>query len=377
MSHAFGKSGFLGLGTVGDILGGLAVGAGSLALGPEVGGILGLSGGAGAAIGGGLAGAGLGAAEGALGGGTPAMGALLGGAGGAAGGALSGGAGLGSFFGSNGAATAAPGVMGASDAVGSAGADMALPAGLGSDLGSGVSAAGLAAPSGVGAATPDLASTGALADGGGLTTAGGGFTSAPLTGAGGGGSGGILQSMGLTNGSGMPTSSALTGGVGALGLGYNLMHGANLSAFPGYNPTVSQAGALQKQGGQLASYLANGTLPPGAQAAIDEATNSAIQGIKAKYASMGLTGSTMELQDINMVKQNAAAQNFNIADQLLQQGVSETGMSSQLYDSILSGNVALNGQVMGSISNLVAAMAGGAHVGGGASGSGGFTIVPG
>jgi hypothetical protein len=89
------------------------------------------------------------------------------------------------------------------------------------------------------------------------------------------------------------------------------------------------------QGQALSGYLQSGTLPPGAQANVDASRNAAEAGIRSADARLGIAGSTMEAQQIGEAKQQAAGQQYLIADQLLKQGADYTKISGTLYDELL------------------------------------------
>jgi len=96
------------------------------------------------------------------------------------------------------------------------------------------------------------------------------------------------------------------------------------------------------------------------QASINAATQAGETAIRSKYAQMGVApGSSQEVQDIAYLKQNAAVQGATLADQLLQQGITETQLSGQLYNYLVQANVAQNQQTGAAISALAAALAGG------------------
>lgn len=152
-------------------------------------------------------------------------------------------------------------------------------------------------------------------------------------------------------------------------------------------PTAAATQLAQGAAGQgqaLSQYLTTGTLPPGVQGSIDQATKDAITSIKAQYAQRGMAGSSAETQDINSAKQRAVSQGANIALGLLQQGTSLESLSSQIYSSLigqgnsllqtganltgistgtlnssLQANVAQNSQTNAAIANLSRALAGG------------------
>jgi hypothetical protein len=103
---------------------------------------------------------------------------------------------------------------------------------------------------------------------------------------------------------------------------------------PGQPQTAATAAQLSAQGQQLQTYLQTGTLPPGVQQGIDQATQSAIAAVRSKYAAQGASGSSAEAEDIANIQQIAASQGAGIALQLLNTGVSETGMAAQIYQQI-------------------------------------------
>ena len=128
---------------------------------------------------------------------------------------------------------------------------------------------------------------------------------------------------------------------------------------PGANALKTEAGQLQTQGNQLSGYLASGTLPPGVQTSIDQATQAAKAKMRGSFASMGLSGSPMEASAMANIDQTASAQGAQIATQLLQTGMNETNMSAAIYDNLLKFNVGQNDQTMKAIASLAASMAGG------------------
>lgn len=147
--------------------------------------------------------------------------------------------------------------------------------------------------------------------------------------------------------------------VGALGLGYNALNQPKLPSVSSQIGNLeSQANALSAQGSQLSSYLFNGTLPPGAQAAVNQATLAAKAKVRSSYAGLGLSGSSMEAEALANIDQQQAALTFNLADQLLGQGLNATGLSSSLYQSILQTSTQSQAQLQSSIANFAAALAG-------------------
>ena len=143
--------------------------------------------------------------------------------------------------------------------------------------------------------------------------------------------------------------------IGALGLGYDLLKGS--TPLPGQAALNTEATNLANQGNQLESYLQTGTLPPGVQASINQATQAAIASVKSRYAQTG-GDTSAEAQDIASIQQQAAGQGATIATQLLQQGVSETQLSSELYGQLLNLAQTQDQQLGQAIGNLSIAAAG-------------------
>lgn len=115
-----------------------------------------------------------------------------------------------------------------------------------------------------------------------------------------------------------------------------------------------------QQGSLLQSYLTSGTLPPAVQASVNAATKDGITAIKARYAQSGVApGSSGELNDIARLQQNSVIQGATLADQLMQQGISESSLSGQLYNELVAHNTSLNNQTGAAITGLASALAGG------------------
>lgn len=120
----------------------------------------------------------------------------------------------------------------------------------------------------------------------------------------------------------------------------------------------AQANQLNAQGDQLESYLQNGQLPPGEQAGINAALESAIASIKSDYASRGESGSSAEQEAIDQARQNAQTQTATMAQSLFSTGLSEVNSSSQIYDEIMQANVAQNKDLSSAITAAVGSMGG-------------------
>jgi hypothetical protein len=184
-----------------------------------------------------------------------------------------------------------------------------------------------------------------------------------------------MDSLGLTGIGNFAKNNA--GMLGLLGLsaGAQLLN-AN-KGLP-YSQQQLQA-AQQAQGiaGQQAKFartteqnLLSGTLPPGADAAVAKGTQDAIATIKGRYASMGLTGSTMEADAIANAQQQATIQRFTIADQMAQTGVNALSSATQalnleanVYNGIMNAVLAQDQNLANAISNFASSAALGTAIG--------------
>lgn len=166
-----------------------------------------------------------------------------------------------------------------------------------------------------------------------------------------------MQSLGLS-GSGSPSTGNLLGSLLSGGaLAYKALDGTGSSSAE--KAVKGEAANANAQGQQLESYLANGTLPPGAQQYVNQQVAAQQASIKSKYAQLGMTGSTAEAQELSNVNTQAQAQMFQIANDLYQTGVSQTGASATLYNTLLNAQNADNASMGSAIQNFAASLAGG------------------
>ena len=352
---------------VAELGGAIASGAGALGIGEATAGVIGdIAAPA-------LLGAGLGAGEQALTGGDIGKGALFGGlTGGAAGG-------LGAALGP---------VTGGATAGGASAASVApaggLPAGtLSADLTSAApvslpSDAQLGASLSAGATTPDVATlagqlpgvgaapgttgisnlvdqVGNLLPGGGGSGAAGGATP-------GAGAAGTAGTSGGAGGASSPWSlnKLLTPGnlIGLGGVAMNLGHTGNT---PLENQLQSQAQSAGALGGLETQFLTTGKLPPGVQSIVDAQTQAGEAQVRSQFASLGLSGSTMEAQAIASVKQSAALTTVREAQQLLNSGVAEANLSGNLYNMLIQQQTAQNKDLTDALAGFAAAASGGGY----------------
>ena len=175
----------------------------------------------------------------------------------------------------------------------------------------------------------------------------------------------------------------------APGLGLSILRGnqtdpnqAQLQAeAPGLQ---AQGAALTASGQQLQTYLTNGTLPPGQQAAVTQAVQAAKARIIANAAANGQntnpTQNSALAQDLAAADQNGVVmagqleqQLFSSGTQLLQTGLSETGLSEQIYETLVKMDQTNNNALMASIASMAAALGGGTRI---SSGGSAFNITP-
>lgn len=150
----------------------------------------------------------------------------------------------------------------------------------------------------------------------------------------GGGGNNILQTLFGTGGSARGLLPQLVGGGAII---KDLMSAGQLPK--GSNQLLSEAGT---QKGLADSYAAQaegegqGLLPAGAQALVQQNLNANVAAIKQKYAQLGMSGSSAEVQDINAARNASLAQTFAIGQSLAAQGLTEVSSASGLEASIMS-----------------------------------------
>jgi len=156
--------------------------------------------------------------------------------------------------------------------------------------------------------------------------------------------------------------------LGALGLGGAglLMRGLNPTAIPNQD----QQTALAQQGAQLAasnqqlentltSPLVTGKLPEGQQQSINQGVQDAQTAIRAKYAQLGLSGSTAEMDALNHAaavgQQQAAALEQSMAQMGIQAGsaaAQDLGVSETVYNNIMQAVLNQDTQFQNALTNF-------------------------
>lgn len=272
--------------------------------------------------------------------------------------------GLGDLLGGGAAAAADAGAVDAGvgaggsalDALVGGGGDVAAAGGGGIDA---LASIGPGASADVAGAPISLAAPGASA----AAPASGGFWNSILTGA---------ESSLAKN----PLGIAAAAG----GLGLDVLKGnkqdPNQSVLAAQAPALAAQGAqITAQAQQLQTYLTSGTLPPALQSQVSSAvaaekariiSNHAANGENTNPSQNSALAQELSQADINGI--NLAGQMeqqlFQSGTQLLQTGLNETGLSTQLYETLAKMDSANNTQFMSAIAAMAAALGGGSKVAG-------------
>ena len=188
----------------------------------------------------------------------------------------------------------------------------------------------------------------------GQPPAGGQPAATPAAQAGGGGSS-ILESLGIKN----PLGTA----IGLGGLGYAIAQGQQQQK---YSPELqAQAARLDANGQKLMSYLQSGNLPPGLKASLDQATASAKAKVVSNFAAQGLntdpTRNTALAAQLAQIDQQAIISTAQMGQQLMQSGIAESGLSSDLYKTLANIDQTQTAAIGKAIANFASAMGGGSR----------------
>lgn len=154
------------------------------------------------------------------------------------------------------------------------------------------------------------------------------------------------------------TNNPIGTALGVGGLGYALSQGQKQSA--PVKALQAEAAPLSAQGQQLASYLSSGTLPPGLQASVDQATAGAKSHAIANAAAQGLptdpTKNTALAEELNRIDAMVPQLTAQLGQQLLTAGVAESGLSSQIYQQLAQIDQTQTSSMGKAIANFAAAL---------------------
>lgn len=145
------------------------------------------------------------------------------------------------------------------------------------------------------------------------------------------------------------------------GLGLNMLRGNPND--PNRDLLKQKADQLGTQGQVLMNYLNTGTLPPAMQTQLDQAKAAARARIIQNHAKNGMsTDPSMNsalAAELNAVDINAVAAMADAQIKMMQQGLSETGLSTQLYQTLIGLDRQSNTDLMNAIASFAAALGGG------------------
>ena len=113
-----------------------------------------------------------------------------------------------------------------------------------------------------------------------------------------------------------------------------------------------------------------GVLPAAYEQQVQNATQDATTTIKAKYASLGLSGSTMEAQEIQALNERATALRGTLAQQLAQTGVAiggqaiqTLGLQGNIYNDLMQATIQQDNALASAIGNFAGQIGRGAAQG--------------
>ena len=114
-----------------------------------------------------------------------------------------------------------------------------------------------------------------------------------------------------------------------------------------------QAATTAGETAALTAPLTTGILPPGLEQTVTQAANAQKAQVRSTYASLGLTGSTMEADKLAQVDANTASQKAGIAEGLLPAAEAFSGQTNQAFNALSQTGANLSGLSLDAYNNLV------------------------
>lgn len=139
----------------------------------------------------------------------------------------------------------------------------------------------------------------------------------------------------------------------ALGIGYSALRPK--AELPGAAQQEAYAQRMGQIGQQMTEPLLTGQLPAGYQSALDRMQRGAEAQIKSRYAQMGLSGSSMERQELAAVPQQMETQRLQIAQSLAAQGMQSMGLSNTAYNQLAQATLAQDKELANALATFGAA----------------------
>ena len=125
------------------------------------------------------------------------------------------------------------------------------------------------------------------------------------------------------------------------------------------------AASQQAYGSALQQPLLTGVLPPQQQQVVDNAVNDAIASTKARYANLGLSGSTMEADAISQITSQKLAMQGQLESQMaalgqgaVSQASNAMGLQDQIYNQLMQTQVSQDNNLQNAIARFAGAAAG-------------------
>lgn len=147
--------------------------------------------------------------------------------------------------------------------------------------------------------------------------------------------GGDIMSRLFGNGNPKDGGGLLQTLLPAVGIGYSAWRSNQpVEGIETLRDVANEARGQSQMMTRSANEAMQGNLPGGAQQSIDAALRSAEATVRSRYAGLGLTGSTMEAQDLADLQRRAVAQRFEIGRGLAQTGLSAAAGQGQLAGSL-------------------------------------------
>lgn len=204
----------------------------------------------------------------------------------------------------------------------------------------------------------------------------------------GGGTGGITNAADYAGGGGLGSlfsnNPGLAGQLGAGlagGVGMLLSKPAQVPYLPQLTGEAGKFGGFSAtmggQGQALIDPLISGNLPAGAEAQVQQALKAATNTTKARYASLGQTGSTMEGDALADLQNRTTAMRFQIAEEMAKTGMQASqlslqamGLEGQMWTQLMQAQMKQDDKATSAIGSFAKAI-------GGALGSIGGTMIGG
>jgi len=146
--------------------------------------------------------------------------------------------------------------------------------------------------------------------------------------------------------------------LAALGLGGAALSQGGQSAMPEQG-NLEQLANQAMGNAAMANSLRSGRLPPGAEQYADQAYADAAAGIQSRYAAMGLSGSTMEAQDLASAQARTEGMKYQMAADATQVGIQSMNLADTIYSQIADYQLQQDQQLQDALAAFASAASGG------------------